>query len=272
MGFKRDLLCGVATFAMLTSVAQADEFLGGGNLPAVSGPNGKLAGFGGLFDDDGRGGVSGSYTVPLGHAFGFQADGMAASYGGDFAGGVAGHLFTRDPDSYLFGIQAMYQGVGSNDVMRIGPELELYLGQFSVEFTGGYEDSDSNGDEFFASGDLAFYVQDNFRINAGYRRTISFDMFQFGAEWMPGVNLGFGPASLYAKAQVGDGNYESFWAGIRFYFGDPDKSLIRRHREDDPEGDLVDLTREPDEECPPVFGIDGIYTCTPPTMKTPPPS
>ena len=39
-------------------------------------------------------------------------------------------------------------------------------------------------------------------------------------------------ASLFVEGRAGD--YTGVWGGLRFYFGQSDKSLIRRHREDDP--------------------------------------
>lgn len=271
MGFKTNLFCGVATMALFATQSYADGiFDPDGELPAVSGVNGKLEGAGGFFDDEGRVSATGSLTLPIGHDFGAQVDGRVADYGGDFAGGVAGHLFMRDPSAYLLGASAMYQSVDSNDIFRIGPEVELYLGQFSIEFWGGYEDSDAYDGEFFATGDLAWYPGDNFRISAGYTRTITLDAFQAGAEWMPQLGLGI-PLSLFVNAQVGENNYESVWAGIRFYFGSaPDKSLIRRHREDDPSHKFDKLERI--DECDPVILADAIAdSCGNPIGKAPPP-
>lgn len=254
MGLKHNLLCGVALAALSTSGAFAAD-LGDpplpGSLPAVSGINGKLSGFGGFADDDARGGSAGSITVPIGHDFGAQFDGSLGSFNNDFAGTAMGHLFTRDPSSYLFGGGVMYQGIGSNDIFRIGPEVELYLDQFSFEAFGGYEDADNGGDDFFFVGDVAFYPDDNLRISAGYSRALGIDAAQFGLEWMPNLDFGL-PLSVFAQAQVGEGNFESFWAGIRFYFSDdPGKSLIRRHREDDPQFKGQQLEREGEENVQP---------------------
>jgi hypothetical protein len=33
---------------------------------------------------------------------------------------------------------------------------------------------------------------------------------------------------------VGEDDHSTVWVGLRFYLGGEDKSLIRRHREDDP--------------------------------------
>ena len=151
----------------------------------------------------------------------------------------------------LFGAGAMYQGIGSNDIFRIGPEVELYLDQFSFEAFGGFEDADNGGNDFFFVGDVAFYPDDNLRISAGYSRALGIDAAQFGLEWMPNLDFGM-PLSVFAQAQVGEGNFESFWAGIRFYFSDdPGKSLIRRHREDDPQFKGQQLEREGEDNVQP---------------------
>jgi len=126
MGFKRDLMCSVATFALFAYPAQAEDIFSGGELPAVSDFNAKLEGYGGFVEDDvddgARAGAIGSFTMPLGHSLGFQIDGAIGDYAGETTGGVQGHLFLRDPASHLLGISAMYHAIGSNDIFRIGPE------------------------------------------------------------------------------------------------------------------------------------------------------
>lgn len=45
------------------------------------------------------------------------------------------------------------------------------------------------------------------------------------------------PASVepwFAEGRISENDYEGIWCGVTFYIGD-DKSLIRRHREDDPD-------------------------------------
>ena len=42
------------------------------------------------------------------------------------------------------------------------------------------------------------------------------------------------PASLTLEGRLGEDGYSSVLAGFSLYFGGEDKSLIRRHREDDP--------------------------------------
>jgi hypothetical protein len=41
-------------------------------------------------------------------------------------------------------------------------------------------------------------------------------------------------AALFAEARFGEHSDHGAWGGLRFYFGQKDKTLIRRHREDDP--------------------------------------
>jgi hypothetical protein len=43
--------------------------------------------------------------------------------------------------------------------------------------------------------------------------------------------------AFFVNGDVGDRSTDSITTGVRFYFG-PDKSLIRRHREDDPDWQL----------------------------------
>ena len=40
-------------------------------------------------------------------------------------------------------------------------------------------------------------------------------------------------ATLFVEGRAGQGAFEGMWGGLRVYLG-KDKSLIRRHREDDP--------------------------------------
>lgn len=55
------------------------------------------------------------------------------------------------------------------------------------------------------------------------------------SEW--GFPVGHGIMSaLFVEGRVGQGSYHGVWGGLRVYFGKSDKTLIRRHREDDPNG------------------------------------
>jgi hypothetical protein len=213
-------------------------------LPAVSALNGKFAVLGGGLDAGGNDGelfgAQGSISVPIGQRFGFQADGFGALASGDWVAGGAGHFFWRDPSIGLLGA---YGGGARNDLLdfysvRAGIEGEAYLGRFAVEALLGWEglDFDAGGgdDNIFALADLAFYVTDDLRFSAGYRHWSDTHMAAFGAEYQLPMQWGGSSAALFAEGRVGENDYYAVWGGLRVYLGAEPKSLIRRHREDDP--------------------------------------
>jgi hypothetical protein len=207
-------------------------------LPAVSDINGKVELGGGWADVDDfssdevfRGGAALSF--PVGDMFGIQADLTALDAFGETAVGGALHAFTRDPNSYLLGAYGGYVDAGSANIWYVGPEAELYLDNISIEAIGGYMDiSDGIGSEFYAMGKLALYATDNLRLSVGASTVANFESANAGLEWFMG-DTGL-PASLTIDGQLGEDGFTSIMAGLSLYFGGEDKSLIRRHREDDP--------------------------------------
>jgi hypothetical protein len=213
---------------------------------AVSSFNGKIqagAGYADVQDEDGDlawEGV-GSLSLPLGCMFGLQLDaGVREQLDDTQFGGIA-HLFIRDPESYLLGVTG---GVLDGDdymLYPVGPEVELYLGNFSLEAWGGYvhidpDDGDSE-DSGFVIADAAFYLHDNFRVSVGGKIVDDYEAVRAGLEYQ----FDESPFGLYAKAEYGDDDYLSVLGGLKFYFGGEDKTLIRRHREDDPHDKVLEL-------------------------------
>ena len=49
------------------------------------------------------------------------------------------------------------------------------------------------------------------------------------------------PASLNLEGRLGEDGFSSVMAGLSLYFGGEDKSLMRRHREDDPRLHFFDI-------------------------------
>lgn len=242
---------GFASLVVVTGETNAAD-LDPGCTQAVSGFNGKVEGaggfdeidqdflnFGNIGQSDARFHGAGSLSFPIGCMIGIQLDGAGGQASGEEFIGFGGHAFMRDPESYLAGIYTTYTDHGPNEVWRVGPEVELYMGNFSIEGWAGFESSDSNGDEVFAHIDLAMYATDNLRVNVGFRRYLDINLFSAGGEWQPDWE-GL-PISLYVEGQFGEQDYASLFGGIRFYFGGPDKSLIRRHREDDPSNKLFNM-------------------------------
>jgi hypothetical protein len=231
-------------------------------LPAVSGLNGKLSLRGGLFDtDDADGeiyGVTGSVSLPVGHAFGVQADGMLGAVDGELFGGVGGHAFWRDPSRALVGVYGGWSTIDGSgaDSYRFGVQSGIYLGRFSIEGMLGWEgmefDDFDDEDNIFGLADIAFYPTDDLRVSAGYRRWDDKDIAALGAEYQLPANWGGTSAALFAEGRMGTDDYKAAWGGVRFYFGGEAKSLIRRHREDDPreraEEDVAGVRGPADED------------------------
>ena len=237
------LLTGTIAAGMYGSVAYAADIAPESALPAVSGPNGKVEIGGGWTDLDDfgndevfRGGAALSF--PVGDMFGIQADVTALDAFGETAVGGAAHFFTRDPNSYLFGAYGGYVDADSSDVWYVGPEAELYLDNISIEAIGGYMDIDGSSD-FYAVGDLALYATDNLRLSIGASTVAGFESGHAGLEWFMG-DTGV-PASVTLDGRLGEDGFSSVMAGLSLYFGGEDKSLIRRHREDDPRIRFFDI-------------------------------
>jgi hypothetical protein len=212
--------------------------------PAVSGFNTKFSGEGGLYDDEDAGLFQGSVTTPLGYSYGFQADGIVGGIDGETIGGGAIHLFTRDPSSYLVGIYGSYHSWDSIDITRLAAEGELYMGRMMVSGLAGWEDVDVPGtrnglivttrddEHFFTELDVSYYPVDNMRLAIGYHYESEESLGVAQFEYMPGWGM---PGTLFATGYFGEEDHSRITGGLRFYFGpEPNKSLIRRHREDDP--------------------------------------
>jgi len=244
------------------------------SMPAVDGFNGKLEAFGGGYQDGALGGVSGAFSIPLGYRFGAQVDGTIADIGGKTYAQGAGHLFWRDPTIGLIGLYgsyAHYDGFKGVDAYQAAAEGEYYMGRFTLRGIAGVEGVDGgsftngggflidygNNTRFFDKVDLVFYPVDDFKVYAGHRYTGGVNAAAGGAEYLWHLQGGTA-ASLFAEARIGEHDYKAAWAGIRFYFGGNDKTLIRRHREDDPN------LWEPDTLFGIAAGLSGTHPVCPP--------
>jgi hypothetical protein len=252
------LLTGTILAGMFGTAAYAADLETSTDLPAVSGPNGKVEIGGGWADIDDlgddevfRGGAA--FSFPVGDMFGIQADLTALDAYGETAIGGAGHFFTRDPNSYLLGVYGGYVDAGPSDVWYVGPEAELYLDNISIEAVGGYMDvSNGVGSEYYAVGTVALYATDNLRLSVGAGTVAGFESANAGLEWFMG-DTGI-PASFTLDGRIGEDGFTSIQGGLSLYFGGEDKSLIRRHREDDPRLHFFNIFN------PGVLGADGVLS------------
>lgn len=207
--------------------------------PAVSELNGKFSVEGGATGSNGRGGsglgiAEGSVTTPLGHYLGFQADGAMATAHDDLFGAGAAQLFSRDPQLGQVGTFAAYGGRSGNTVSWYGGQAEYFAGPVTLGAHGGYQSSNSDtaSDGGLVLGRVTYYVIPNLAFTVGGGSIVNRGFGRINLEYLPELN---GSHSVSFFVNGGAGSDESYigTAGVRLYFG-PEKSLMRRHREDDP--------------------------------------
>jgi len=263
MSFRGVLLS--TTF--LTSLIASSAFAADAppSTQAVDGINGKVDGFGGSYATKGLYGTLGSLSLPLGDQFGVQFDGAAGSFDSRFIGMGGAHLFWRNPQQGLVGIYGDYthwDQYGGVHYSHIGPEGEAYLGRWTLQGAAGVEFGNNasaigsssvaitNGTittttahlaevtRFFDRATLSYYLTDDWKASIGQRYFGGKNLLALGTEYAIPVGRGV-MASLFGEGRVGEGsNNYGVWGGVRFYFGQHDKSLMRRQREDDPDSDL----------------------------------
>ncbi len=163
----------------------------------------------------------------------------------ELLGGLALHLFTRDPSRYLFGVYGSYHTWDRINIWRAALEGELYIGPVTLEGIAGYESLDVpsfvdgqavlslDDNHLFGQADVGYYITDDFKIYAGYRYINETSFGAAGTEYLiRGLEV---PVALFARGDFGDEFVQNVTGGVRIYLSDdPDKSLIDRHRKDDP--------------------------------------
>lgn len=218
-------------------------------LPAVSGINGKIELSGGLLrvppTNYGHVRLNGSLSLPVTDRFGVQGD--LGIYNTPTGLGVSGavHAFTRDPSQYLLGVTGAFVRVPGATLLGVGPEAELYMGDWTIEAWAGvanlnYDDvllADVTG--IYAIADLAYYATPDLRFSIGASHVLGYNQLRLGAEYQI-TNFDI-PFSLTADGRFGQDGAIVATVGLKHYFGDPDKSLIDRHRQDDPPDRALDF-------------------------------
>ena len=241
---------------------------------AVSAPNGKLSVNGGIAADNtvsstASFGATGSVSLPVGCSFGLQIDGGIQNELNDTTFGGVVHAFTRDPNAYLLGVTGGYFADNGSNLWLAGPEAELYAGRFSLEAWGGFANVNVNGvgatNQGFILADAAFYPTDDLRLSLGGTVVGSAKFARAEIEYQIAS-----PLSAKLSAKIGDDNYVAVNAGLTLYFGaNKEKSLIRRHREDDPRNRMLDFAGV-NNTLVKHTGKPGPTTTTPFPTSTPP--
>ena len=208
-------------------------------LPAVSAINGKAefdAGVLSLPSVAFIGRAAGTITLPVGDRFGIQADASVAFASG-LTGSAALHAFTRDPQSYLIGGTLGVVRTPGSLVVAAGPEAELYFDRWTIEAWAGASVAMPSGGGAtryapMAMASLGYYLTDNARLTLGVSSLDGYGAVQLGGECLlESFDL---PLAVTAESRVGQDGAWRITLGLRGYFSPEAKSLIRRHREDDP--------------------------------------
>jgi hypothetical protein len=238
-------------------------------LPAVDGINYRASLFGGSLWERSLGGGDATIAMPLAPNYGFQADGVVSSWGGRFYGELHGHWFWRDPAVGMLGLYAAYTHLsrfGDVHAAYLGAEFARYYGPWELKGLVGVETGNSASaltsptilttydidTRFFDRIDLSYYFTENMKLGIGHRYLSGKNALALRGEWA--APLGGGRmASIFVEGRAGEDNFKSIWAGLRMYFGNKDKSLIRRHREDILSDTVIGFDRETrlNQRCPP---------------------
>ncbi len=227
--------------------------------PAVDGFNEKFDAFGGSMANLTLYGTEGTLSIPLQGQFGAQLDGRVGSLGGNTFGAGGAHLFWRNPAQGLLGIYAdttEWERFGGVNVTRAAGEGAYYIGPLTLEGVAGVEAGNSVSSatavpglggvttntftqgfnvrtRFFDQVKLQYYFNDNLSGFVGQDYLGGKDALALGAE--VAYPLGHGiMSSAFVEARLGEGDFHGVWGGLKFYFGQKDKPLLARQRQDDP--------------------------------------
>lgn len=251
--------------AVLAATSASAQSPAPGNLPAVDGYNGKIAGVGGAKDGNATGFADLNLTIPVGHRYGVQFDAGLGSHDGHFVHVTGAHLFWRDPSHGLAGIEIVHgRSAGPNfSLLRIGLEGEYYYRNWTFQLRGGFQtlDIERGG---YVDAFVSWYPDPNLRIRAGGQLAHGARSNRFigSAEYLFATSgtTGF---SAFLDGSVGQDGFTNFFVGLRLHLGRKAKTLIRRHREDDPEGLVIPTIKDLPS------GTGGTPTVTNPSLPSP---
>jgi hypothetical protein len=237
--------------------------------PAVDGLNEKFSAYGGSVSNRNLYGVNGTVAIPLQGQFGAQIDGGVGGLDGRTFGTIAGHLFWRNPRQGLLGIyvgHTHWDQMGGVHVSQVAGEGAYYFGRFTLEGLAGIEfgnsvSSTTTGTTIVAPGgpglapgvattatfiqgfdvrtrffdqiNLKYHLTDDWNAYVGHRYLGGVNALALGTEYARPLGRGV-MASAFVEARVGEGESHGVWGGFKLYFGQKDKPLVARQRQDDP--------------------------------------
>jgi len=196
---------------------------------AVSSLNGKVEGISGNRNGETANALAGSVSAPLGDAFGIQADGLGGEINPDDAHGFGLHTFWRDSTIGLLGLTASNVELGTTEATRYGVEGEYYLDRATLTGYIGHQAGDID-DSMYGRISASCYLLDDLVLLGYISTSDDLERYALEAEYQTPVN----GVSCYASIATGENDYDHAYFGLKIYMGTRNKTLIRRHREDDP--------------------------------------
>ncbi len=222
-------------FAAASSIALSSTALADG--PAVSAVNGKFSLEGGNFDGKSGQAMQGTIAAPIGNAFGVQFDTAFGNTNSKDFSGYGAHAFWRDPARGLVGLTGSATRFDNLDVRRFGAEAEGYFGDFTLRARAGHQNGDFKDGSYYSAG-ARWYANSNLMLGIAGEHAVDRSIGHLTAEWQISIPSLPGLA-VFLDAAKGSNSFDQTLVGVRYYFG-TDKTLIRRHRQDDPDSLLGD--------------------------------
>lgn len=192
---------------------------------AVSAPVLKLDASGGDINGSAGGLVSASGVVPVGERFGAQADAEWGGNGDGAIGGVGGHFFYRQPESFLVGVTAHWATIDRHDVTRFGGETYVYLNDVTLSGEAGVQTNNSTSKGYVDLG-AAYYVTNNLRVGVDVGAAGGYHYTGLEAEWQPGAQ----PFTVFGEAGVNDDAAGYGLVGVRYVINSNSGDLKNRNR------------------------------------------
>jgi hypothetical protein len=220
---------------------------------AVDGLNGKVDAWGGQLAKKSFYGTKGAVATPLAGAYGLQVDGAVGKFDHRRFAAAGLHLFWRNPSIGMYGLYVAYgdtkSAVGDVHIGNVAAEFGWYHGRWSIEGIAGVEFGNrvvgivptplgnvvqtiDIKTRFLDKINVSYYLHDNVKAFVGHRYIGGKNAAALGLELAHPIPRTTAMGALFVEGRVGE--YTGIWGGLKLYVGNKDKSLIRRHREDDP--------------------------------------
>ncbi len=166
----------------------------------------------------------------------------------------------------MYGSGQYWTGYGGKTGWNIGPELEKYFDQFTIGGTLGvqgfsfYDVSWNNFQpmhqqqnacnhqptRFFDNMAVKYYPTNDLMVKIGHTYAKGSNAVTAGVEYIPEQFRGnTTAAALFVDGAYGWDKGSTIMGGAKLYFGNHDKSLKRRHREDDPDSQSIQNRSSP---------------------------